>query len=243
MKKHIPNLITCLNLLCGCLAIVYAFRGQLAVSSYLVFIAAVLDFLDGMAARLLMAYSAIGKQLDSLADMVTFGVVPGVILYTLLQQTNIGAITLNYKLFLLLQYSPFLVTIFSALRLAKFNIDTRQTTSFIGVPTPACAMFFASFPLILQNDVLGLAPLISNPFIIIGLTFLLSYLLVAEIPLFSLKFKNLKWRDNSMQFTLLLLSVALFIVLFYSSIPFIIFLYVVLSLVKNMRSKGIEPNK
>lgn len=243
MKRHLPNFITCLNLLCGCLAIVYAFQGNLIMSSYLVFLAALFDFLDGLMARLLKAYSAIGKQLDSLADMVSFGVVPGVIMYNLLQQTNFGAITLNYKIFVLMKFSPFLITIFSALRLAKFNIDPRQTSSFIGVPTPAVSIFFASFPLILQNDILGLGDFILNPFILIGLIFLMSYMLVAEIPLFALKFKNLKWLDNKIQYVLLLISIPLILLLFYSSIPIIIFLYVVLSMINNTRVHRLEHRR
>ncbi len=243
MKKHLPNLITCLNLFCGCLAMVYAFQGNLIMTSYLVFIAAIFDFLDGLIARLLSAHSAIGKQLDSLADMVSFGVVPGVIMFSLLQQTNFGTITLNYKLFTLMKFLPFLITIFSALRLAKFNIDPRQTNSFIGVPTPAVSIFFASFPLILANDILGLSKYILNPFILIGLVFLMSYLLVAEIPLFSLKFKNLKWSDNKIQYILILISVPLISLLFYSSIPIIIFLYVVLSIINNINVHRLERNK
>ncbi len=234
MIKHIPNSITCMNLLCGCLAVVFAFNRDLPMASMMVFAAAVLDFLDGLAARALSAYSEIGKQLDSLADMVSFGLVPGVIVFMLLQQSSLGDITLNYKLFVLMKYSPFLITVFSALRLAKFNIDTRQTTSFIGVPTPAVSIFFASFPLILTHDTWGLSSFIGNPYILMGLVILMSYLLVAEIPLFSLKFKNLKWADNKMQYLLILISLPLFFILFYSAIPIIIFLYVVLSIINNM---------
>lgn len=228
MKKHIPNFITCLNLFSGCMAVVFAFKGNLVYSSYMVFAAAVADFLDGFIARALKAYSEIGKQLDSLADMVSFGFVPGVIVYQLLNRSEgSNFIATN------LPYLPFLITVFSALRLAKFNIDTRQTSSFIGVPTPANTLFFASFPLILENDRLGLGEFILNPYVLVFLTLLMSYLLIAEIPLFALKFKNFKWSDNKVQFVFLFLTLALLAFLFYSALPFIIILYVVLSLLNN----------
>ena len=222
MKKHLPNAITCMNLFCGCLAIYFSFHGNLVNAAYMVGLAAVLDFMDGMLARLLKAYSEIGKQLDSLADMVSFGVVPGVVMFHLIATSLAGE-------------SSFLgmeTTIFSALRLAKFNIDTRQTTSFIGMPTPACSIFVSSLPLILANDSFGVTDIILNPYLLGGLTLLLSYLLVAEIPLFALKFKNLSWKDNSVRFIFVMMAVALIALFQFVAIPFVIALYILLSILK-----------
>ena len=229
MKKHIPNAITCLNLFAGCLALYFAFEGQLVYTAYLVGIAAVFDFLDGMVARVLKAYSEIGKQLDSLADMVSFGVVPGAMMFVLLQRADAAVLGIPADI---VAFSGFLITIFSALRLAKFNIDTRQTTSFIGLPTPACTLFVASLPLILRYGDLIHYEIILNPPVLLGLTVLLSFLLVAELPLFALKFTNLTWQDNSVRFIFLGLSVILVALLKFAAIPLIIVLYIVLSIIK-----------
>ena len=229
MKKHIPNAITCLNLFAGCLALYFAFKGELVYTAYLVGIAAIFDFLDGMIARVLHAYSEIGKQLDSLADMVSFGVVPGTVMFMLLQRAGESFLGIPMQT---LAFFGFLITIFSALRLAKFNIDTRQTTSFIGLPTPANTIFVASLPLILEHGDLLYYELILNPWVLLILTVLLSYLLVAELPLFALKFKNLKWQDNSVRFIFLILSVILVVMLNFAAIPLIIVLYILLSIIK-----------
>ncbi|PTX14577.1 CDP-diacylglycerol--serine O-phosphatidyltransferase [Pontibacter mucosus] len=230
MKKHIPNAITCLNLFSGCLALYFAFKGELVITAYLVGLAAVFDFLDGMVARLIGAYSEIGKQLDSLADVVSFGVVPGAILFILLQRADASFFGIPAESF---AFFGFLVTIFSALRLAKFNIDTRQTDSFIGLPTPACTLLVASLPLILETtDGLLAYEIILNPVVLVTLTVILSYLLVAELPLFALKFKNFTWQDNAIRFVFLGLSVLLVVLLQYAAIPFIILLYVLLSVIK-----------
>jgi CDP-diacylglycerol--serine O-phosphatidyltransferase len=224
MKNHLPNAVTCLNLFAGCLALCNIFAGHLETAAYLVGLAAAFDFADGLLARALQASSPIGKDLDSLADMVSFGVVPGAILFQLLSRAS--------GLPEWLPYAGFIVTIFSALRLAKFNNDTRQTSSFIGLPTPACTLVVASLPLILAYDSFNLTSLILNPWVLLGLTVLLSGLLVAEIPLFALKFKNLSWQDNSLRFIFLLLSVALLVVLHATAIPLVVLLYVVLSVVR-----------
>ncbi|MFD3003395.1 CDP-alcohol phosphatidyltransferase family protein [Pontibacter toksunensis] len=229
MKKHIPNAITCLNLFSGCLALYFAFRGELVITAYLVGIAAVFDFLDGMVARVMKAYSEIGKQLDSLADMVSFGVVPGTIMFVLLQRADAAVLGVSADV---VAFFGFLITIFSALRLAKFNIDIRQTTSFIGLPTPACTLFVASLPLILEYGDLIHYEIILNPWVLLVLTVLLSFLLVAELPLFALKFNNLSWQDNSMRFIFLGLSVILLALLKFAAIPLIIVLYVLLSFIK-----------
>src|SRR5437868_2889994 len=225
MRKHIPNFLTCLNLLSGCIALVMIFRNHLEWAACLVLLAAVFDFLDGMAARMLKASSPIGKELDSLADIISFGLVPGAILFKLLQ-INIQSVSDNEMLTKILQFVPFLVTIFSALRLAKFNIDNRQTDSFIGLPTPANTLLIIALPLIIMHDEFNLSSMVLNPYFILGLTLLQSWLLVAKLPLFALKFKNFSWKDNSFQFILLLLSAVILILFRYAALPMIIFLYV-----------------
>ncbi len=232
MKRNLPNAVTCLNLLFGCLALTWIFSPDpqgLVYGAYLVGLAAVADFFDGLLARALRVSSAIGKDLDSLADMVSFGVVPGAILFRLLSGTGPAA---PGGLGHYLPYVAFLVTIFSALRLAKFNNDTRQTTSFIGLPTPACTLVVASLPLILAHDRFGLAPVILNPLVLVGLTVLLAGLLVAELPLFALKFKTLRWADNRRRFIFLLLAAGLLLVLQAAAVPVVVLLYVLLSVPK-----------
>lgn len=227
MKKHLPNAVTCLNLLCGCLALTNIFAGRLDVGAYFVAAAAAADFFDGLLARALRVSSAIGKDLDSLADMVSFGVVPGAIFYELLARgTGPG------QLPGWVPYLGFAVSIFSALRLAKFNNDTRQTTSFIGLPTPACTLVVAALPLILTHDQFGLAPIILHPGVLLALTALLSGLLVAELPLFALKFKNLRWADNRRRFLFLLLTIGLLCLLRAAAVPLVVLLYVLLSVPK-----------
>lgn len=189
MKKHIPNFITCLNLFSGCVAVLLAFKGNYQYAFLVILLAAVFDFFDGFAARLLKAYSPMGKELDSLADMVSFGLAPGALVFFLLTKTWINE---------WVPFIAFLIPVFSGLRLAKFNIDTRQTNSFIGLPVPANAIFWAgivySYSLFLTNNVFLL-------FILIGI---FCYLLVSDVPMFSLKFKNVTWKDNRSQFIFLI---------------------------------------
>ncbi|GAB3822771.1 CDP-alcohol phosphatidyltransferase family protein [Pontibacter rugosus] len=229
MKKHIPNAITCLNLFAGCLGLYFAFKGELVYTAYLVGIAAAFDFMDGMVARVMGSYSEIGKQLDSLADMVSFGVVPGTIMFMLLQRIEAPFLGISADV---LPFFGFLITVFSALRLAKFNIDTRQSESFIGLPTPACTLFVASLPLILETGDLVMFEIILNHPVLLILTVLLSYLLIAELPLFALKFKNFTWQDNAIRFIFLGLSVILAAMLKFAAIPLIIVLYILLSIIK-----------
>jgi len=229
MKKSIPNFITCLNLFTGCVAIYIAFQGNLEFAAYLVVVAAAFDFLDGLVARLLQAYSEIGKQLDSLADMVSFGVLPGVIMFQLMKKSAIADPDTSLTAVELFPFSAFIIVIFSALRLAKFNIDTRQTSSFIGLPTPANTLFVSSLPFILTADQYNLGQYFMNQYVLLGLSVLLCYMLVAEIPLFALKFKNLSWKENSVRFIFLLLSIPLLFILKFAAIPVIIILYVLLS--------------
>ena len=237
LKKHIPNLLTCLNLFCGCIAVVLVFRNHLQWAAYLVFAAAFFDLLDGMIARMLRVTSAIGKELDSLADMISFGFVPGAILFKMMQ-LNVDSISSNQNLNTFIQFLPFIVTIFSALRLAKFNIDTRQTDSFIGLPTPANTLLIVSFPLILMHDSFNLSGILLNPWFILGITVLQSFLLVSELPLIALKFKNFSWKENSYQYLLVIAAGLLLLLLKFTAIPIIIFLYVFLSLIKNSRKES-----
>ena len=227
MNKHLPPAVTSLNLLCGCLALTHIFAGRLEMGAWFVAAAAAADFADGLLARALRVSSAIGKDLDSLADMVSFGVVPGAIFFQLLTR---GVVSNGLPEWV--PYLGFAVSIFSALRLAKFNNDTRQTTSFIGLPTPACTLAVASLPLILAYDQFGLAPVILSPWLLLGLTALLSGLLVAELPLFALKFKNLRWADNRRRFLFLLLAAGLLLVLRAAAVPLVVLLYVLLSVPK-----------
>lgn len=222
LKKSIPNAVTCLNLLCGCLALKFIFAGDLQTGSWLVAVAAVADFFDGLLARVLRVSSNIGKDLDSLADMVSFGIVPGAMLYQLLTR---GAAGLPGWV----PYLAFTVSVFSALRLAKFNNDTRQTTSFIGLPTPACTLVVASLPLILLHDRFGLSGLLLNPWVLLALTAVLSALLVAELPLFALKFTNLRWDDNRRRFLFVVLAAGLLLVLRETAVPLVVLCYVLMS--------------
>ena len=241
MKRHLPNAITCLNLLCGCLALTNIFAGDLVTGAWFVAAAAAADFADGLVARALRVSSAIGKDLDSLADMVSFGVVPGAILFHLLYKSLISPEPGIHNLVgwgSYVPYAGFLVSIFSALRLAKFNNDTWQTNSFIGLPTPACTLVVASLPLILAYDQFGLHSVVLNPLVLLGLTVLLSGLLVAELPLFALKFKTLRWADNRRRFLFLLLAAGLLLVLRAAAVPLVVLLYVLLSVPKTAARSG-----
>lgn len=241
----IPNIMTLGNLLCGCLGIVFVFEGNLLYASYLIFIAGILDFLDGFVARLLNQHSEIGKQLDSLADMVTFGALPSFILAKLIQLSiNKDSILSDFLPSNLLSqahlpflaYIAFVLVLFSCLRLAKFNIDTRQSDSFIGVPTPANAFLVAAFPLILEFNP-EYKFLILNSTFLISYTLIMSYLLISEIPLFALKFKSFSWKSNQIKYIFLILSVILLISLQFVAIPLIIFLYIIMSIISNFQPK------
>jgi CDP-diacylglycerol--serine O-phosphatidyltransferase len=224
MKKHIPNILTCSNLVCGCLGIDYAYHGNLILAAYMIGLAGLFDFLDGFVARLLKVSSPIGKELDSLADCVSFGVLPGVIMLHLLQSSNLG------ELPIVIAHIAWLIPALSAVRLAKFNIDTRQTTSFIGVPTPANAILIGSLPLVLAHNP-SFEWLIRNPFVLIAITIVMSLLLVAELPLFALKFKNYTFGDNKIRFIFLILSIIILITFQFAGVPLIILSYILLSLI------------
>lgn len=229
VKKHIPNALTSANLLCGCIAIVQAMNGNLVWAAYLVGMAAVFDFFDGFAARLLKVSSPIGKDLDSLADMVTFGVVPGIVVFQLF---SISENPWNG----IIPYVAFLIPVFSALRLAKFNNDNRQSDSFIGVPTPANSILICSLPLIINNSVLWRS-IILNPYLLLITTLVMSFLLIAELPLIALKFKHFKWKENEVRFIFIGLC-GLFLSLFqFIGIPLCILLYIVVSVINNLIRK------
>jgi CDP-diacylglycerol--serine O-phosphatidyltransferase len=240
----IPNIMTLGNLLCGCLGIVFVFEGNLLYAAHLIFLAGILDFLDGFVARLLNQHSEIGKQLDSLADMVTFGVLPAFITAKLIQQslnqdsilTDLVPSNLLSQIHLpLIAYIAFILALFSCLRLAKFNIDTRQSDSFIGVPTPANAFVVAAFPLIIKFNP-EYTFLVLNSTILIAYTLIMSYLMISEIPLFALKFKNFSWANNKIKYLFLILSVILLVTIQFVAIPLIIFLYIIMSIISNFLS-------
>lgn len=235
--RNIPNAITCGNLFCGCLAITKAFEGNMVWAAYLVGIAAVLDFFDGFTARLLKVSSPIGKDLDSLADMVTFGVVPGVIMFRLLQISTL--FMTDNPFWTYLPYLGFLISVFSGIRLAKFNNDTRQTDSFIGVNTPANSILICSLPLIIGKDLQSEAALfILNPYLLVPLSILMSFLLVSELPLFSFKIKSFGWKGNEIRFTFLFLALLLIIFYGYIGIPFTVVLYIFMSIVNNFINRS-----
>ena len=244
IKKHIPNTITLLNLLAGLLALIHAFNGNYNVGFSLVFLGIFFDFWDGFFARIWKVQSPIGLQLDSLADMVTSGVVPGLVMYKMLGdiQENQAQYNLTEDTYFMgvVPYLGFLITLASCYRLAKFNVDTRQTDSFIGLPTPANALLIMSIPMIqFHSEFEGLVDALSNPYVLVGITFLSSYLLNAEIPLFSLKVKSFSWEKYKMQVVFLILSVILIALLEFIAIPIIILLYVILSVVNNTMLKKV----
>jgi len=229
MLKHIPNLLTISNLICGCISLYFTFHNNLVLAAYIIGLAAVFDFMDGAVARLLNVSSPMGKELDSLADMVSFGVVPGSVVFHLLEASTLSA------------YSFVALTIpaFSAYRLAKFNVDERQNENFIGLPTPANCLIFVSLPLITSfHGESMIASVIEIPEALIALTLLLSLALVSELTLFSLKFKNLKFADNKLRFFFIGMAVLLLALLQFSAIPLIVLLYLILSIVFNLRNEG-----
>jgi CDP-diacylglycerol---serine O-phosphatidyltransferase len=237
--SQIPNALTCGNLLSGCVAILFMFSGRLEAACYMVGIAAIFDFLDGFAARMLKVTSAIGKDLDSLADMVTFGVVPGLVLYHLIRismhaspEAQDGAVVMLSEngAGRWLPFAGFVVIAFSAIRLAKFNNDARQSDSFIGLPTPANAMFICSLPLMVKATP-NAASLFMHPVVLAALAIVVSFLLVCELPLFSLKFKDFRWGANRIRYIFLLFSLLLVAGFGVAGIPLTIVLYVLLSAV------------
>ncbi len=234
MKKHIPNFLTTLNLFSGCIGIIIALQYRIDYAAYFIAISAVFDFFDGLSARVLHVKSEIGKELDSLADVVSFGVLPGFIMYQLMANSvNVPAAGSYLSIFSLI---ALIIPVLSAVRLAKFNLDTRQTNSFIGLPVPANAIFLGSLPLIKMqagfSDSLSWLTLITDNYYILAIVAVsMSLLLVSEIPLISLKFQNLKFADNKPQFILLAFAALAFVLVTFAAIPLIILAYILLSLV------------
>ena len=200
IKKHIPNTITCCNLFSGCVACVMAFRCNFELAMAFIVLGAVFDFFDGMVARLLHVSSPMGVQIDSLADDITFGIAPATIVFSYMQNRLLYPAYFE-DIVWLLPYAAFFIAVFSAYRLAKFNIDTRQTNTFIGLPTPANALFWSS---LITGGGAWLNDLNAGWVLLLGLIALFSYFLVSEIPMFSLKFKNLSWRSNRIRYIFLL---------------------------------------
>ena len=238
IKKHIPNAITLLNLLACLLALIHAFNGNYNEAFSLVCLGVFFDFWDGFFARIWKVQSQIGLQLDSLADMVTSGVVPGLVMYKMLAdiQENQSQYNLTEETYYMgiVPYLGFLITLASCYRLAKFNVDARQTDSFIGLPTPANALLIMSIPMIqFHSEFEWLVDFLSNPFVLVGVTVLSSYLLNSEISLFSLKVKSFSWEKYKMQVVFMIISIILIAILEFIAIPIIILLYVILSVVNN----------
>ncbi len=229
IKKHTPNTITLLNLLCGCIALVFTSESNFEMAFFFVCLGIFFDFFDGFFARLFNVSSPLGLQLDSLADMVTSGVVPGFVMFKMLSNAVDSDPSLTY-----LPYFGFIITLGSCYRLANFNIDTRQTDSFIGLPTPANAIFILSLPLILKNsDSLVLLEMLTNQWILLLVSIISTFILNAEIPLFALKIKKFNLKDNSLQLFFLLISILLLVFLKFSGIALIIVFYVLLSIIAN----------
>lgn len=269
---NLPNLFTAANLLCGITSILMAFSGRLDWACYFIYFAALFDFFDGFLARKLKISSELGKQLDSLADMVTFGVAPGILAFVMLclffMPAEILLVGMNFtqgnmpenlliqkSIFQTLDYSngfqfahlvPFaglIIPFFSLFRLAKFNIDTRQSESFIGLPTPANTIFFTAFPLLYLSALRSRDPdaiifEVLRPEFFIPIILVMSLLLIAELPLFALKFKDFSWKNNQVRFVFLAMCAVLIPLLFAWSLPIIIILYLLLSVVENKRIKN-----
>ena len=232
MKKHIPNMITCCNLISGCIATYYAFQADYLIALAFIIIGAVFDFFDGMTARLLGVSSPIGKELDSLADVVTFGFAPSAMLFSWLSAQHIHTVVVPFL--------AFIMAAFSALRLAKFNLDERQAMGFIGLPTPANALFWGA--LIWSIEFRSwFEPYHTSPYliyIVLALMFLSCYLLVSEIPMFALKFKQWGWQGNEVRYIFIVTSALIIVWLGVLGIAFVIAWYVVLSALLAVRNKN-----
>tara|TARA_B100000963_G_scaffold244595_1_gene214194 strand:+ start:6007 stop:6738 length:732 start_codon:yes stop_codon:yes gene_type:complete len=236
--KHIPNLITLANLAFGILAILFAFGGNLTLASTCILLGAFLDFFDGFFARLLKSNGEMGKQLDSLADLITFGLAPSIIVFQLLffletesyftATNNLSNYSTHYT-----PYIAFLIPLFSAYRLAKFNIDNKQSNSFIGLPTPANALFFISIPFIAEYKEGFVYDLIYRKEVIIINVFIFSLLMISNLSMIALKFKSYNWSENKFRYLLITISIILLSILCLESVPIILILYIVMSIIKN----------
>lgn len=231
ITRHIPNFVTCCNLFSGCISAVMAFQANYEAAILFIILGATFDFFDGMLARLLGVSGPLGKELDSLADDITFGLAPSVIVFSLFKEVQYPAFMSEWTDFF--PYTAFIIAAFSALRLGKFNIDPRQSSSFIGLPTPANALFWGSLV------VGGHSFLISDSFnaiYLFALVLLMSYLLIAELPMFSLKFKNLSWKDNKISYIFLLVCIPLLAIFRISGFAAIILWYIILSVLTRKKA-------
>jgi len=237
IKRHIPNAITCLNLFCGCMAVVFALRGWLGFAVYMVIAAAIFDFCDGWAARLLKAYSPLGKELDSLADLVSFGLAPAAMMHyefcqILSPKISFGLDSIPWELY---SFFPFVFVVAAALRLAKFNTDSRQSEHFIGLPTPASALFISAL-LVYATQTPKWMPLLDTVYTIPILVVAVSWLMLLNLPMFSLKIKALQWKGNQIRFLFAALSLFFIVLAFICNRPWslavllIISSYILLSL-------------
>ena len=228
ITKHIPNAITCCNLISGCVSILFLCHDRLLWAAAMIFVAAVFDFLDGFAARLLNAKSPIGAELDSLSDVVSFGVAPSFIVAWFLSRTGVTWWVYGFNVFSVL---AFILAAFAAVRLAKFNLDTRQTTSFIGLPVPAVGLFIASLPFMMFHiDRSGmLYSVVASPYFLLAMVALFSWLMVSEVPFFSFKIKNFKFKDNVLRYFVVIFAIVAVIILKWVALPFIFLFYMILS--------------
>ena len=248
IEKSIPNFLTLCNMFCGFLGIFFCYEGDMVTGALFVFIGALFDLFDGMVARWLNVHSPIGKDLDSLSDLITFGMLPAVILHLMLRKASpewlywfhVGDIPG-------LSLLPFLVLASATVRLAKFNVDTTQSNYFKGLPTPSAGMFVAALPLathyglsLLAMDEKAMAKIVMNEYVIVGIILFLTWIMNANVRLFSLKRKNLKWGDNKDIYILFILGLVAFVFLLWAAIPLIIFLYVILSLIFKPKDNEVQ---
>lgn len=227
IKQHIPNAITCGNLVSGCMSLLFLALGMPVKASVMIFVASIFDFFDGFAARLLHAHSPIGADLDSLSDVVSFGVAPGFIMYWLMNQAFDLPPVVRLGI-ALLPCAAFLLPVFSAVRLARFNIDDTQKTSFRGIPAPAMAVFIASLPLAL-SQVGHLKDGVISFWVCLGITLIFSFMMVCNLRFFSFKMKSAKWKGNEVRWIFLIVAIAGFAVFRYVALPFIMMFYILLS--------------
>jgi len=233
MKRYIPNLFTFLNMGSGLIALIFVFQNHFESAALFVFLGVFFDFFDGFFARIFKVQSAIGLQLDSLADMITSGVVPGAVVFFMLQMNvNENLLFADSRWYNYMPYLGFVLTMAAGYRLAKFNIDTRQTVSFIGVPTPAMSIFVLSLPLVaMHSDIQILVHLVQSTGFLIATVFVFSYLMNCELPLFALKFKSFDWQSNAEKYIFMGISILLLIILGVTAFPLLIILYILISMV------------
>ncbi len=242
IRKAFPSFLTCLVVIAGCISVTYSLRGRISYAGYFIIAAALLDFSDGFFARILNAVSAFGKQLDSLADVVSFGVAPSMIIYRLiyrslvkLEPTSQFDITAPGFTYYVLLHISFLLAVFAAIRLAKFNIDDKQKKSFIGLPVPASALFISSIAIVSEDYLnLPLQQLTYNIWFLIGVVFLLSILMVSAIPMFSFKFESYRLKNNIIRYVFIIVSAVLLLIFKLPAIALLVILYIVISILSNL---------